>query len=921
MAIVPVTNSIPLTGDDNIDGVVQGGSWVATMGEPLVLTYTFYTGTDYTVKQWSSSGMAAITKALDAWASVANISFQMIEADGPSFLTSNADMAFTYAGDAGSIIGLALFPDPDYVTNDFLPGFLEDRTSYPNPEGDVFLFDASIVYQEGALREGSLAFATALHEIGHALGMKHPHDDGGNGRPLLPPALDNGYDTVMSYNDPQLVDLGEYASLLRGSQVTPMPVDIRAFQLMYGANMTYHTGNDVYELRADGKIRTIWDAGGIDMLDANSASGALQIDLREGALTRHGLGTDLAATAIAFNTVIENVYASAYNDIVTGNDADNTINGQLGTDTMTGGLGNDTYYVDRAGDLVFELAGEGTDHIISTVSFDLAASAADVENLTLTGGTVNGSGTDDDNTITGSGGKNTLTGLLGDDVLISGGGADTLIGGDGDDIYYVNLSTARIFENAGEGNDTVHTTVKITLGAELENLVIDGTGAVAVIGNNADNEITGNAIKNTLSGQAGDDTLVGNAGNDRLLGEGDNDTLDGGIGLDTLDGGTGADSMAGGLDNDLYYVDDAGDTVTEAGGEGIDFVQSSVTFSLAGTAAGVERLTLTGAGNTDATGNALDNTLTGNSGSNTLDGGAGADTMLGGAGNDFYIVDTSFDKITDTAGIDTVLTAITIDFPNYHALLPGIENITLTGAGNIDARGGATANVLTGNTGDNTLDGFLGSDTMIGGLGDDTYLVNVAGDIVSELAGQGTDTVISAVTFTIGAEIENLTLGNAGNGTGNAADNIITGGNSANTLSGLAGDDTLFGGLGNDTLLGGLDDDILVGGSGADRMTGGAGSDTFVFNLPAAQGGVDTITDFVSGAGNDVLDIADMLVGYTGTVTDFVQITQVGSNTIVKVDANGLTGGSSFVQIASLTGVNLGTDEAALVLSGNLVVL
>lgn len=921
MAIVPVSNSIPLTGDDDIDGVVQGGSWVATMGEPLVLTYTFYTGTDYTVKKWSEQGMTAITKALDAWASVANISFQMIEADGPSFLTSNADMAFTYAGDAGSVIGLALFPDPDYVTNQFLPGFGEDRTSYPNPEGDVFLFDASIVYTQGALREGSLAFATALHEIGHALGMKHPHDDGGNGRPLLPPALDNGYDTIMSYNDPQLVDLGEYTSLLRGSQVTPMPVDIRAFQLMYGQNMTYHTGNDVYELRADGKIRTIWDAGGIDLFDAKYSTVGLQIDLREGALTRHGVGNDLAATAIAFDTVIENVNGSGFNDFVTGNDANNTINGQGGTDTMTGGLGDDTYYVDRATDAVIELAGEGTDHIFSTVSFDLAASAGEVENLTLIGSNINGSGTDDDNTITGSGGRNTLTGLLGNDVLISGGGADTLIGGDGDDVYYINLATARIFENAGEGIDTVHSTVKLTLGAELENLVIEGKALVAATGNGLDNAITGNNVNNTLSGQAGDDTLVGLGGSDKLRGEGDNDTLSGGAGADTLDGGTGADALAGGLDDDVYFVDDAGDTVTEAVGEGIDHVQSSVTFSLAGSAAGVERLTLTGLANINATGNALNNTLTGNAGDNTLDGGAGADTMTGGAGNDVYVMDSSFDVVKDTGGIDTVLTDVTIDFPGYHYLVPGIENITLTGAGNVNARGGTGANVLTGNTGDNTLDGFSGSDTMIGGLGNDTYLVDAAGDIVSELAGEGTDTVVSTVTFTLGAEIENLTLTNAGNGTGNAAVNIITGGAGANTLSGLAGDDTLIGGLGNDTLLGGLDDDILIGGGGADRLTGGAGSDSFVFNLPAGQGGVDTITDFVSGVGNDVLDIADMLTGYSGIVTDYVQLTFVGGNTIVKVDANGLTGGANFQQIATLTGVNLGTDEAALVASGNLVVL
>ena len=123
-----------------------------------------------------------------------------------------------------------------------------------------------------------------------------------------------------------------------------------------------------------------------------------------------------------------------------------------------------------------------------------------------------------------------------------------------------------------------------------------------------------------------------------------NDTLSGGAGNDTLDGGTGTDSLSGGAGDDTYIVDATGDSVTENTNEGIDTVQSSVTYTLG---AEVEHLTLTGSSALSGTGNALDNVLTGNSanntltggaGNDTLNGGAGSDTMRGGTGNDLYMV-------------------------------------------------------------------------------------------------------------------------------------------------------------------------------------------------------------------------------------------------------------------------------------------
>ncbi|HEX2825286.1 MAG TPA: type I secretion C-terminal target domain-containing protein, partial [Burkholderiales bacterium] len=140
----------------------------------------------------------------------------------------------------------------------------------------------------------------------------------------------------------------------------------------------------------------------------------------------------------------------------------------------------------------------------------------------------------------------------------------------------------------------------------------------------------------------------------------------------------------------------------------------------------------------------------------------------------------------------------------------------------------------------------------------------------------------------------------------------------SSVLDGRGGDDALFGGNANDTLLGGSGNDWLVGGGGADTLTGGPGRDFFVYT--ALSDGVDTITDFTRGAGNDALDISDVLIGYhsgTSNISDFVRLTQSGGNTTVAVNADGV--GADFVNLAVLqntTGLLL-NDMLA---QGNLIV-
>ncbi len=355
-----------------------------------------------------------------------------------------------------------------------------------------------------------------------------------------------------------------------------------------------------------------------------------------------------------------------------------------------------------------------------------------------------------------------------------------------------------------------------------------------------------------LLGTQGADRFTGLEGNDSFNGAGGNDTLNGSAGNDTLDGGIGADILSGGAGDDTYLIDIEEDSIVEVQDSGQDTVLSAISYTLG---ANLENLTLTSEVALNGTGNELANLIIGNSaanslsganGNDTLDGGAGADTLNGGAGDDTYVVDNSGDVVSEAgeAGIDTVLSAL-----NY-TLGANLEHLTLTGTA-ATATGNALANRLTGNAAANTLDGGAGADTLNGGAGNDTYVVDNSGDVVTEAAKAGLDTVQASIRYIIGAYLENLVLtGKAAlSGTGNALANRLTGNAAANTLDGGAGADTLNGGAGND---------VLVGGAGKDLLTGGAGNDRFKFESTADSGitlaARDVISDFVRGS--DKLDLA-----------------------------------------------------------------
>ncbi|MBS4018314.1 MAG: cadherin-like domain-containing protein [Dechloromonas sp.] len=589
------------------------------------------------------------------------------------------------------------------------------------------------------------------------------------------------------------------------------------------------------------------------------------------------------------------IYSGADNDLVMGGTGDDVVYAGLGNDIVFGGEGHDALFGEGGNDILF--GGAGNDLISGGWGNDVLSGDDGDDQLFGEAGNDALFGGAGDDELFGMEGNDYLNGGAGNDLLDGGAGADEMAGGAGDDIYVVDDADDTVIELANEGNDTVRTTLDgYTLGANVENLTLTGSADLAGHGNELDNVLIGNRGNNTLTSGAG------------------NDKLDGGLGADTLIGGTG---------DDTYVVDNIGDTVVELAGEGIDTVKAGVSYALA---ANVENLILTGAGNIDATGNELDNRLTGNAGDNRLDGGAGADVMAGGRGNDIYVVDQVGDVVIENVaeGIDTVISGID------HALGANVENLTLSGSGDLHGIGNELDNVIVGNAGHNVLDGGAGADTLAGGAGDDTYVVDHVGDTVIEVADGGTDSVLASVTYTLSANVENLTLTGSANidGTGNELANVLIGNTGANHLDGGAGADVMAGGIGDDTYVvddvgdvvreffgegtdlvlasvsfvlpehvenltltgnGAIDgtgnalDNILIGNDAANVLDGAAGDDTMIGGTGDDIYYVDSLGDRVIETTNGGYDTVRTTVSLT--VPDHVErIELLGSD---NIDATG----------------------------------
>ena len=776
-------------------------------------------------------------------------------------------------------------------------------------------------------------------------------------------------------------------------------------------------GNDTYIVDSAGDVTTEAINAGTDTVEASlnwTLAANLEVLRLKGSSPLNGIG----------NALPNSIY---------GNDGNNSLDGGAGTDTLSGGKGNDTYAVDSAADVVVELPGEGSDTVVSTTSYTLGAN---LEALTLAGGSaINASGNELANVLTGNAAANTLRGFE---------GADTLRGGAGNDTYVIDDLGDVIVEASGEGVDLVQTSVSFTLDPNVENMILFGSDDLAATGNASNNVLAGNAGNNRLDGKAGADTMSGGQGadvyvvdqSDDFVDEGpyadidtvessvtfaldanvENLTLTGAAPVDAtgnslanvlqgnassnrLDGGAGADTLLGGMGDDVFVVGDVGDVVVENADEGIDRVESALlaTYTLA---AHVEQLTLLGANG--GVGNGGDNLIVGSAGNNSIDGAAGADTMIGHGGDDSYRVDDPGDLVVEAWGEGTDSVVASISF----ALVADVENLTLTGAGNLAGAGNSLANYIVGNDGSNLLDGAAGIDTMYGGLGDDVYVVDSSSELVGEGVGEGFDTVLSSVDFSLlGSEIEVLTLtgGSATSATGNPYANVLTGNALDNTLDGGAGRDTMAGGAGNDryvvddsadavvenagdgtdtvfasasyvlsanvenlsltgfadsdgtgngannTLVGNAYRNRLDGGGGTDTLIGGSGDDVYVVDaagdviVEAQDGGLDSVESSVThalvaevenltltgsadigGTGNEGVNVIvgndgdnvldggvgyDLLVGGAGNDTYYVEAVNNG-DVVVEAADEGID------TVISSVGYMLGAEVENLTLTG-----
>ena len=434
------------------------------LGSAASLTYSFMeqvpvgaeTGDDVSFEPMSAAQRALAKEALALWAKVANLTFTEVPDNN---------------GIGGTLqFGTNRPADPDTTAYAYFP---QSGAS----AGDIYVSNADP--RNADPQVGTYGFATLIHEIGHALGIKHPaaYGDGDIG-PYLPVETESEQYTVMSYTPSP-----------NGMQPsTPMLYDIAVIQSIYGANMSTGAGNDEYTFTNAVKAESIWDAGGIDTFNFTQVTGyGLIVSLKEGVLSCYGSdaqgGQMLGNLSIAYGAVIENVLGTELGDTIGGNTADNSMRGNGGNDWLRGDEGNDAVYGNQGDDIVYGnggldilFGGQGVDTVIGGRDND--AAYGNLQN----------------DTVYGNLGDDLLFGGQGDDLLFGGAGNDTLYGNAGNDTLNGNRD-ADLFVIGGGGDDvivgfTADDGDRLSLGAHAVGandagdvvLTLDAGGTVTLVG-------------------------------------------------------------------------------------------------------------------------------------------------------------------------------------------------------------------------------------------------------------------------------------------------------------------------------------------------------------------------------------------------------------------------------------------------------
>jgi Ca2+-binding RTX toxin-like protein len=652
---------------------------------------------------------------------------------------------------------------------------------------------------------------------------------------------------------------GNNASFVLGDEIDIIRLNLG----LAGGSITTGAGND--EIYVDG--------GGGVAFSADSGSGNDVIDMS-------GAGSSTTHRYLASGGTGE--------DVITGSDYNDRLDGGAGDDQLTGNGSLVAFGSD--GDQF--VGGEGNDLItggsagIDWVRYDLETGGGAVrvnlsDSQTTVGGVLLDPGTardtfgntdslvgierisgssSDDSMLGGSGaerfeggaGNDTLTGAGGADELTGGAGADLLDGGDGAlDWAVYSLEDGAVTGVAVNFSGSAATVGGVLLQSGTARDTYGNIDTLAGIeqvrGSNNDDHMLGGSAADRFEGWDGDDLLEGGGGNDALVG---------GAGDDYLDGGTGADAMSGESGSDTFIVDDAGDTVTDSiGSVDSDEIRTSLAnYSLASNLA-IENLTGLASTGQTLSGNDKANVIRGGSGNDVLAGGAATDRLAGGAGADSLFgglqdgtdgaddwaaydlesgggpVAVNLSASTATVGGVVLATGTARDTFGTIDTLSGIEFVS-TGGGNDHLLGGSGSNRFESGAGNDILDGGAGADILVGGTGDDIYYVDNAGDTVTEDASAGTDEVRTGlITYSLAVRpnVENLTATSDVN-------HDFRGNASANVIVGAGGDDFIrLQDGGNDTGIGGSGNDVFLFGStmdGLDAVDGGAGTDQI-----ALQGG------------------------------------------------------------------------------------